>query len=160
MRLRSPILRKRCHCRRGVALIEAATVMPVFVLFLAALMEFGHFYLVRHLTLAAATKAARLGCSEGVTNSQVELKAKEVINSAFNSSKATVIVRDASVFDTASVNPSTLNYEGLPAITLTDCEPTQYFLVQVKVAYNDVALLPPFWLKGATITGRSLMRHE
>lgn len=146
--------------RRGVTIVETALITPVFVLFLASLMEFGHFFLVRHMTNAAARKAASYGCAEGVTNTQVINKAKEVINGAYNANKATIIVRDASTFDTANVNPSTLNYESLPAITLSSAATSQFFLVQVKVAYKDVAILPPFWLKTANITGRSVMRHE
>lgn len=141
-------------------MVETAIIMPVFVLFLASLMEFGHYFLVRHMTHAAARKAANFGCAEAVTNTQVEDKAKQVIGAAYNASKATVIVRDASVFDTPSVNPATLNYDTLPAITLASAKTSQFFLVQVKVQYKDVALLPPFWLSAATITGRSVMRHE
>ncbi|HET6422472.1 MAG TPA: TadE/TadG family type IV pilus assembly protein [Planctomycetaceae bacterium] len=146
--------------RRGVTIVETALMMPVFVLFLASLMEFGHFFLVRHMTNAAARKAASYGCAEGVTNSQVIAKAQGVINAAYNANKATIIVKDASTFDTPNVNPTTLNYDSLPAITLSSAATSQFFLVQVKVAYKDVALLPPFWLSGATIIGRSVMRHE
>jgi hypothetical protein len=32
--------------------------------------------------------------------------------------------------------------------------------VQVTVPYNQVALLPPFWVKNATVTGQSVLRHE
>ncbi len=146
--------------RRGVTIVETAIIMPVFVLFLASLMEFGHFFLVKHMTNAAARKAANYGCAEGITNTQVENKVKEVINAAYDSSKATIIVRDASIFDTPSVNPATLNYDGLPAITLSSAETSQFFLVQVKVPYKDVALLPPFWLQNVSVIGRSVMRHE
>lgn len=146
--------------RRGVTIVETAMILPVFVLFLASLMEFGHFFLVRHMTNAAARISANYGCAEGITNSQVEARAKQVIGAAYNADKATVIVRDASVFDTPSVNPTTLNYDALPSITLSTAETSQFFLVQVKVPYNDVALLPPFWLKNITVTGRSIMRHE
>ncbi len=146
--------------RRGVTMVETALILPVFVLFLASLMEFGHFFLVRHMTNAAARISANYGCAEGITNSQVESKAKQVIGAAYNANKATVIVRDASVFDTVGVNPTTLNYDALPAITLATADTSQFFLVQVKVPYNQVALLPPFWLKNITVTGRSIMRHE
>jgi Flp pilus assembly protein TadG len=145
---------------RGVTIVETALIMPIFVLFLAALMEFGHFFLVRHMTNAAARKAASYGCAEGITSTQVINKAKEVINAAYNANKATIIVRDASVFDSTSVNPSSLNYDGLPSITLESAETSQFFLVQVKVNYKDVSILPPFWLSGATVIGRSVMRHE
>lgn len=146
--------------RRGVTMVETALILPVFALFLASLMEFGHFFLVRHMTNAAARKAANYGCAEGVTNTQVEDMAKSVIGAAYNASKAIVIVRDASVFDTANVNPATLSYDSLPAITLANADTSQFFLVQVKVPYNDIALLPPFWLKNVTVTGRFVMRHE
>jgi Flp pilus assembly protein TadG len=146
--------------RRGFSTAEVAITMPIFVMFLAALMEFGHVFMVSHMLKAAAKSGARYGSTLGVTNAQVTAKVQQIIGSAFNASKATVIVRSASVFDTSTVNPTSINYNTLPTIDLTQCNEGDLYLVQVKVPYNSVALLPPFWVVNRTITGQSVMRHE
>jgi Flp pilus assembly protein TadG len=146
--------------RRGAALVETALTLPVFMMFLAALLEFGHFYLVKHVVEGAARRGVHYGSFEKASNSAVESQIKSILASAFNANKATVVIKDASVFDSGSVNPSTLNYSGLPAIDLSTAEMGDYFLVQIEVPYDQVALLPPFWIKDMTIRGRALMRHE
>jgi hypothetical protein len=90
----------------------------------------------------------------------VVTKVESIVAGAFNTSKATVIVRDASTFDAANVNPNTLDYTSLPPVDLAKLDSSDCFLVQVTVPYNEVALLPPFWIKNATVTGRAVMRHE
>jgi len=150
----------RRHERRGAALVETALTLPVFILFLAALMEFGHYYMVAHVLNAAARRGAHWGSFENASNSAVETKVKAILASAFDASKATVIIKDAGVFDGASVTPGSINYSTLPAIDLSTAEMGDCFVVQVQVPYDNVSLLPPFWIQGATITGRAVMRHE
>jgi Flp pilus assembly protein TadG len=146
--------------RRGSSAVEIALVLPIFILFLAALVEFGHVFMVSHMLQAAAKSGARYGSTEGATTAQVTARVQQIVSSAFPSAKATVMVRDAGVFDTSTVNPKTVNNSGLPAITLNTATTGQLFIVQVTVPYNQVALLPPFWVKNRTVTGQSVMRHE
>lgn len=151
----------RSHARReGATTVEVALILPIFAVLLAGLMEFSHYFMVVHMLNAAARQGAHLGSFQGVTNTQVTTKVNSIVGAAFNISKATVIVKDASVFDTANVNPSTLNYTTLPSVDLTQSKTSDIFLVQVTVPYDNVALLPPFWIKGATVTGRAVIRHE
>ncbi len=146
--------------RDGATTVEVALTLPIFGILLAGLMEFGHYFMVVHTLNAAARQGAHLGSFQGVTNSQVTTKVNAVVSAAFNTTNATVMVRDGSVFDTSNVNPETLNYNTLPAIDLTTAKTSDCFLVQVTVPYDNVALLPPFWIQGATVTGRAVMRHE
>lgn len=146
--------------RLGAALVETALTLPAFMMFLAALMEFGHFYLVKHVVDGAARRGVHYGSFEDAQNTDVENKIKAILNSAIDANQASIIIKDAGVFDTASVNPTTLNYSGLPALDLSTADTGDFFLIQVEVPYDNVALLPPFWLSGKTIRGRALMRHE
>jgi Flp pilus assembly protein TadG len=132
---------QRCR-RRGVTAVEVALTLPIFVVFLAALLEFNHCFMVSHMLKAAAKSGARYGSTEGGTAAQVQARVQQVI------------------FDTAGVNPAKINFSTLPAIDLTTAESGRLFLVQVTVPYNQVALLPPFWVKGRTVTGQAVMRHE
>lgn len=140
--------------------MEVALVMPVFVIFLFAIMEFGHFCLVNHTLNAAARRGALLGTYEGVTNSQVEARVKEIVGAAINPNKVTVLIRNASVFDQSSFNANSVNFASLPSIDLSNAKMGDCFVVQVQVPYDNVSLLPPFFVKGKTIIGRAATRHE
>ena len=149
----------RSH-RRGTSAVEVALTLPIFIMFLAALMEFSHFMFVSHMLKAAAKSGARYGSTGGVTTAQVQSNVQQIVASSIKAGKATILVRDASVFDTANMNPSTINYSTLPNVELSTIEQGHLYIVQVTVPYNSVALLPPFWVKNRTVTGQSVLRHE
>jgi hypothetical protein len=147
--------------RRGAALVETAVTLPVFFLFCFALLEFGHAYMVVNSINAAATKAARLGIAEGVTTAQVQAKLEELLGASLDTTHATFYIKDASIFDSeGGVDPSSIDYATLPNLELDDAEPRQLFVVRAEVPYEDVALLPPFWITDVTLRGQSVMRHE
>lgn len=146
--------------RSGTTIVEMAIVLPVFFLFIFAIIEFGHAYLVIGTMTAAAKKAARLGAAEGVTTQEVIDEVEAILGSSIDLSNATIMVKDASVFDTPGVNPDSISYSGLPDIELEDAEATQLYVVRIEVPYDDVALLPPFWAGGMDLHGESVMRHE
>jgi len=127
---------------------------------LAALMEFGHFLFVSHMLKAAAKSGARYGSTDGVTTAQVQSRVQQIVASSMKASAATVLIRDANVFDTANVNASSINYSTLPTVELSKIEQGHLYIVQVTVPYNQVALLPPFWVKNRTVIGQSVLRHE
>jgi Flp pilus assembly protein TadG len=71
--------------RRGASAVEAAIVMNVFLLFLFAIMEFGHFVMTKQLMDNAARDGARLAAmGQGtVTTAQVQaLVTQELVNQA------------------------------------------------------------------------------
>jgi len=150
----------RRHRRRGATLVETALVLPAFIAFLFAIMEFGHYFMVAHVLNAAARRGAHYGSFEKASNAAVTAKVKAILASAIDANEATVVIKDASVFDTSSVNPNTLNYNTLPTVDLSKSEMGDCFVVQVEVPYDNVSLLPPFWVQGKTIRGRAVMRHE
>jgi len=148
------------QCRQGALTVEVALIMPVFVLFLMAILEFGHFCLVRHTMQAAVRRAAHLGSFESSTTSQVESRVREIAGAVIDPSLLTVMVRDASVFDSADFNPSSMNVSSLPTINLTEAEMGDCFIVRAEIPYDEVAILPPFWIQGKTIATQAAMRHE
>ncbi|REJ84441.1 MAG: hypothetical protein DWQ29_11980, partial [Planctomycetota bacterium] len=81
------------------------------------------------------------------------------LSSAVDTTSATYLVKDASIFDSGSV-PESLDYEGLPDIELLNAERRQLYVVRIEIPYNDVAIMPPFWAKDLTLVGQSVMRHE
>lgn len=151
---------RRKPLRGGALTVETALVLPVLGILLAGLMEFGHYFMVLNTLNSAAREGVQIGCYEEVTSAQVAAKINKVVAAALNVSQVTVSVRDGSVFDTANVNPANINYETLPLKEVSTCKRGDCFLAQVSVPYNNVALLPPFWLKNKTVIGRAVMRHE
>lgn len=146
--------------RKGVAIAETAVVLPVFFVILFGFIEFGHVYLTIHSLNSAARRAARLGVSDGATTAEVQDLAKEVVGAAFRVQAATVMVKDASIFDTVGVDAETINYESLPSIELSTAERRQLFIVRVAVNYGDIAILGPRWLGNIPLFGQSVMRKE
>lgn len=145
--------------RRGATLVETAVALPVFFTFMFALFEFGHAYMIQNTLNAAAKRAARYGIADDVTTAQVKKKVEDILRPAMNISRATIYIKNAGTFDTATT-PTNINYSALPAIELKDAEPRQLFLVRVEVPYRDVAIIPPFWIKNVTLKGQSVIRHE
>ncbi len=160
MRVKQRDRRPATSKRSGTVLVENALVISVFALFLAGIMEFGHCYLVIGTLNAAAKRGARYGACEGVTTAQVTAQVNGILSKSIKSAKATVLVKDASAFDTTGFNANNVNYGSLPNIELSNASARQMYVVRVTVPYKDVALLPPFWVKTATLHGQSVMRHE
>lgn len=151
---------RRKSRRWGATVVEMAVVLPVFGVFMAGLMETGHAYMVMQVMNSAAKQAARLGAVEGKSTQDVIDKAESIFSSAYNPVEATVFVKDASDFDTPGFDPSGMSYSGLSDIELLDAERRQLYIVRLEVDYDDVSLLPPFWIKNVTLSGMAVMRHE
>jgi Flp pilus assembly protein TadG len=87
---RIDVLRSAATCgralngrRRGAALVEAALVMNVFLLFIFAIMEFGHFVMVKQLMDNAARDGARMASTGTLTVSTAQIQAlvtQELVN--------------------------------------------------------------------------------
>ena len=137
-----------------------AIVLPVFGVFLAGLMETGHALMVMDVLNSAAKQAARLGALEGKTTAQVMTLAQDKISGAVTPGDATVMIKNGSDFDTPGFDPTGLDYASLPDIEVLDAESKELFIVRIEVPYNDVAILPPFWIKNITLSGQAVMRHE
>jgi Flp pilus assembly protein TadG len=151
--------RKQPEQRRGTTLVEMAVVLPVFAVFLVAIMEFGHAFLVVGTLNAAAKQAARHGAVDGITTEEVVDRAEEILGAAFDASQTTILVKDASVFDTED-ELTEIDYAELDDIELSTAERRQLYVVRIEVDYDDVAIMPPFWAKEVTLVGQSVMRHE
>lgn len=146
--------------RGGATLVETAVVMPVFLIFVWAIIEFGHAFMVVNLLNAAAKRASREGVVDDVTTAQVIARVNEIVGSAISTDSLTVLVKNGNAFDDPDVDPTGINYSALPNIELADAEPRQLFIVYVEVPYSQVAIMPPKWVTGVTLRGQSAQRHE
>ncbi|MBN00751.1 MAG: hypothetical protein CMJ77_16665 [Planctomycetaceae bacterium] len=147
--------------RRGATLVEFSIVLPVFLLLVFGIIEYGRLQMTVNLLKNACRQASRLGTTEGVSTSQAITRVTQILGPAMNTDDVTVLVKDASVFDGDGALPVTSSdYAALPTLELTDAEPRQLFLIRADIAYNDIALIPWQWMDGMVISGQAIMRHE
>jgi Flp pilus assembly protein TadG len=146
--------------RSGAVLVENAIVCSIFGVFLAGIMELGHAYMVINTMNAAVKRAARYGSTDGISTAQTKEFVNRIIGSAFAPSKATIMIKDGSTFDSGNMSASNINYDALPDLELLQAKKQQMFIVRATVPYNSVALLPPFWIKNATLKAQAVTRHE
>jgi Flp pilus assembly protein TadG len=157
MRFARPTLRHR----RGTAVVETAFVLPVYLVLLLGVAEFGHAQLVLNLLNSACRNAARIGSTEGTHTTDVTAKVKQTVGTAVPANKITVYVKDASTFDGTGTPPSTdSGLEAMPSCEVATLQPRQMFMVRAKVAYNDICLVPMPFLKNMTLDAQAFMRHE
>ncbi|MFI4875823.1 MAG: TadE/TadG family type IV pilus assembly protein [Blastopirellula sp. JB062] len=147
--------------RRGATIVETAFVLPVFFVFVFAIMEFGHAAMVSNVLKNACRNAARWGAASGATTDEVEAFARNQMKSAVNTGAVTILVKDASFFDDGGDIPNTPNdWADLPDIELSDADARQMFLIRATVRYGDVTILPQPWLGDVILGGQSITRHE
>jgi Flp pilus assembly protein TadG len=146
---------------RGTAAIETAFVLPVYLLLLFGIAEFGHAQLIINLLNSACRNGARVGSTEGTSTADVVAKVNQTVGTAVPTSKITVYVKDASVFDSGGTTPTTDSaLEALTNLEVANADPRQMFMVRAKVSYNDISLVPMPFLKNMTLDAQAFMRHE
>ncbi|WP_425395474.1 TadE/TadG family type IV pilus assembly protein [Aeoliella sp.] len=147
--------------RRGTTIVETAFVLPVFLLFVLSLVEFGHALMVNNVLRSATRAGARMGSTEGRTTADVEQYVKDILDGAIDPELAEIMVKNADVYDQGSSTPdSGQEIEALPDMEVSGAEPRQLFLVRARVAYNDVALVPMPFMSDVILEGQAFIRHE
>jgi Flp pilus assembly protein TadG len=153
--------RKRALRRRGTATVETAVVLPVYLVLLFGIAEFGHAQLVLNVLNSGCRNAARIGSTEGTDTADVVAKVQQTVGTAVPVNKISIYVKDASVFDSGGTTPTTdAQLEALPNAEVASLDPRQMFMVRAKVAYNDIALVPLPFLSNLSLDSQSFMRHE
>jgi len=153
--------RKNAQHRHGTTIVETAIVLPVFLMLLFAIIEFGHAQLVKNMLNNACRTAARVGSVEGTTSAEVTNFIHQKMSPVIASQNVNVFVNDAGVFDSQGSTPADgSEIEALPSMELSDTEPRQLFVVRATLNYNDIALVPMPFLKNLTLDSQAFMRHE
>lgn len=152
---------QRSPKRDGTAVVETAFVLPVYILLVFAIIEFGHAQMVTNLLQSGCRAAARMGSTQGPTTAQAIAKVRQTLGAAVDPAKVYVFVQDASSLDSGGVWPTTDDQvQALPPIELSQAEPRQMFVVRASVPYNAISLVPLPFLKNCTLRAQAFMRHE
>lgn len=135
--------------------------MPVFLLFIFFIMQFGHAYMVRNMLASACRNAARFGSTSGVTTEQAAGLAYQVLSPIALPEEVDLVIKDASMLDAGESVPTSLeDCHDLSDIELSTANPRQPFLIRAQVRYGDVAFLVLPGFADLQIAGRAVTRHE
>ncbi|MCA9053570.1 MAG: pilus assembly protein [Planctomycetaceae bacterium] len=128
-----------------------AIVLPVFMLIVMGIVEFGRAMMVGQLLTNGARHGARRAIVEGSTNTGVETEIKDFLTSTLNVAAADIAV-------VVEVEPGPGNPD--PADDLAIAQPKDLVKVTVNVSYDKVAYVAGSFLNGTLLTGHCAMRHE
>jgi Flp pilus assembly protein TadG len=132
--------------RTGAAAVEMAGVLPLFLLVVLGIVEFGRGTMVKQLLANSARLGARRSIIEGRTNSEIEAL---VIAACHNTISATA---------TPSV---TISINGVANANLTAATEGDLCEVSVSVPFSQVSLLPtPKWIGMTILNAKCTMEHE
>lgn len=147
--------------RNGATVVEIAFVLPVFFVFAFGLMQIEHINMVQRVMERACLSAARLGATDGISTAEAEAHLRGILSTAFNQGYATVLLKDASVFDGAGDLPKTSDdFSNLPDAELEDLETGDLFVVRATLRYNDIAMTPLPLIGDLELVSQSFARHE
>lgn len=145
-------LRRKPHqTRRGAAMVEMALVLPLFVMIILGIIEFGRAMMVSQLITNAAREGARLAVIDGSSNTSVQSAVQSFLTGALRVSSTDVSV-------SISITPAAGNPD--PGNECANAQARDLITVNVQVPYNKVNFIPARWLNGKNLVATSAMRHE
>lgn len=128
-----------------------AIVLPVFMLVVMGIIEFGRAMMVGQLVTNAARHGARLATIDGSTNDSVRAAVEDFLRDAVRMDP-----KDASI--DIDVTPGPGNPD--PADDLSLAQPHDVCSILVSVPYDKVGYIAGSYLQGKQLDGRCTMRHE
>lgn len=132
-------------------MVEMALVLPVFLLVVAGILEFGRALMVLNLVTNAAREGARMAVIDGTTNSDVTSATNTFLNQALGQGGSSAVT-------TITVTAATGNPD--PGNQVGNATTRDLITVKVQIPYNSVALISGKYLAGKQLTGMCSMRHE
>lgn len=137
--------------RLGAAMVEMALVLPLFMMVVLGIIEFGRAMMVSQLVTNSAREATRLAIIDGATNSSVTQWVKD-----FMVQSCGVAANDVTVDITVTAATGNPN----PANEIGNATSRDLVTVNVSVPFNKVSYIPGNYLAGKNLSAQSAMRHE
>jgi hypothetical protein len=151
MMLRQPQFAIPTRQRRGAALVEMALVLPLFLLVVLGIIEFGRAMMVGQVVTNAARHGTRLAVLDGSTNTEVESEIRLFLQEALGADPSDVSI-------TIEVEPYPGNPD--PADELAAALPKDTCRIQVRIPYSEVGYITGNFLQSSQLRGSCSMRHE
>lgn len=132
---------------QGASMVEFAIVLPIFLLAIIGILEFGRAFMVNQIVVSASRAGARKAVIDGVTEEAIKtaIKAELTANA--------ITVSDTKLFITFYV-------DGEEAATLGEAVRGSEVGVKVNVPFSAVALTSPFFMESTILSGECVMRRE
>lgn len=132
-------------------MVETALVLPIFVMIVLGIVEFGRAFMVANLLAESARHGARIAILPGSTNSEVVAEVKSRVSALVSVSEEFV---DVDITVTAHPQNPTSNGE------LDESVKRDLVTVAVAVPFSKVNVAPIEWLNSTDLKGSCSMRHE
>ena len=146
-------IRRNKHARRGAVMVEMALVLPLFLMLVLGIIEFGRAMMVANLVTNSAREGARMAVLDGSTNTEVNNAVETFLQSAVGHGITAADIDVIITVTAATGNPN-------PANNVANALSRDLITVKVQVPFNKVALIPGDYLTGKQLVGQSAMRHE
>ncbi|WP_437188356.1 TadE/TadG family type IV pilus assembly protein [Planctomicrobium sp. SH668] len=150
--MKSRIMRTPPSDRSGAVVVETAIVMPIFLMIVFGMVEFGRAMSVGQLATNGARYGARTAILDGSTNQQVVNDVKNLLVNTVHG----ITANDVAV--TITVIPAANNSN--PSNQLSVARPRDICRVNVTIPYHKVAYFSPRFLAKANLRGSCSMAHE
>ncbi len=137
--------------RSGAALVEMAIVLPLFLLVIFSIVEFGRAMMVSQLVTNAARLGSRQAILEGATNASVETAIRTFMQQTCN-------VKSGDIKITTSIIPDADNTD--PGNVIADANQGDMITINVSIPFDKVAYIPGTFLNGKSLVGIATMRRE
>lgn len=130
-------------------MVELAACLPVFMLTLMGIIEFGRAMSVSQLLNAAAREGCRAAIIDGSTDTSIRSLVTQQVAGTVNCPENSV-----------TVNITVTAASGQQLSGLSQAEPRDLIAVNVSVPHSTVSYSLSRWLAGKTLRGACAMRHE
>ena len=146
--------------RQGATILETAFVLPVMFVLMFGLMEFARAFMTLQMINAAARQGAYMCILDGVSNAEAEAAMRNILASGHIDDGVIIEILDGTPVDETEPGGDPPSTDDLSPWNLPDAIPRQLLIVRIQVPFDRVALITPWWLGDATISGQMAMRHE
>ena len=137
--------------RRGAVTVEMALVLPIFMMLVFGIIEFGRGFMIMQLVTNAAREGCRRAIIDGSTNTDVTNYIQSFMQTSGN-------VPTSATSVTITMTPATGNPD--PGNNLAVCSSRDLVNVKVQIPFSAVQLITAKYLSGKTLKGEASMRHE
>jgi Flp pilus assembly protein TadG len=137
------------NVRRGAHLLEFAIVVPIFFVFVLALVEFGRGLMTSSLVSNGARVGCRTGVMPGKQNTDVTAAVDNLMQGQGISGYTTAI----------QVNGQSLDVNGKP-VDVSKAQSGDTITVQVSVPIASVSWVPSLSFLAGNLNGQFSMPHE
>ena len=134
-------------------MVEMALVLPLFLMLVLGIIEFGRAMMIANLVTNAAREGARMAVLDGSTNTEVNNAIETFLQSAIGTGVTTTDIDVTITVTAAAGNPD-------PANNIANATSRDLITVKVQLPFNKVALIPGNYLAGRQLVAQSAMRHE